>query len=136
MGNLVNACVILISMAIFGLTGKATTIQVDPYTGKKISATLDPNGSRQVLYLTYGLGAFVCLVMVAYRLIFLKESEVRQAGSCAREQGRPAVEAARAHGRTGIAIVWLLLPLSRISWTLHFLFSLLHGVVLALQALL
>eukprot|EP00798_Chlamydomonas_sp_ICE-L_P017379 gene17379-23681_t len=60
MGNLVNTCVILISMAIFGETG----------------AKLSEAGSKNVLTLSYGFGAVACLVMVLYRNIYLKESEM------------------------------------------------------------
>lgn len=76
MGNLVNACIILISMAIFGQTGPATVVQT--YPGSNLSTkTLDPTSSKHILSLTYGIGAIVALAMVCYRLIFLKESEVR-----------------------------------------------------------
>ena len=61
MGNMTNACVILISMAIFGQTG----------------AKLDAPGSKNVMILSYGFGAVACVVMVLYRFIFLKESQVR-----------------------------------------------------------
>lgn len=60
MGNMVNASVILICMAIFGQT----------------HAKLDYEGSKKVLALTYGIGALMCLVMVVYRSLFLGESEM------------------------------------------------------------
>ena len=76
MGNLTNASVILICMAIFGQTGTPSTVQ--SYPGTTLSAkTLDPTGSKNILALTYGFGAIACLVMVVYRLIYLGESEVR-----------------------------------------------------------
>lgn len=58
MGNLVNCCVILVSMAIFKQTGTSLT----------------PWGSSQVLSLTYGIGALCCLALVAYRFMYLGES--------------------------------------------------------------
>jgi hypothetical protein len=61
MGNLANALVILISMAFFNQTGVNLTF----------------TGSRNVLALQYGVGAFFCLVMVCYRFVFLEESQVR-----------------------------------------------------------
>ncbi len=60
MGNLVNAIVICISMAIFGQTGPTLTVA----------------GSKQVLMLTYGFGAFMALIMVLWRWTFLEESKV------------------------------------------------------------
>ncbi len=51
MGNLANALVLIIAMAIFGQTG----------------STLTHAGSRQVLTLMYGFGAVACVVMVVYR---------------------------------------------------------------------
>jgi len=60
MGNITNAAVILICMAIFGQTG----------------AVLTPGGSRNVLILSYGFGAVACVVMVVYRFMFLEESEM------------------------------------------------------------
>ncbi len=53
MGNFINGIVIVVGMAIFGQTGP--------------SATLTHEGSRNVLALMYGVGAFLCLVMVVYR---------------------------------------------------------------------
>ncbi|GAX75042.1 hypothetical protein CEUSTIGMA_g2486.t1 [Chlamydomonas eustigma] len=60
MGNLSNALVILISMAFFGQTGVHLTF----------------TGSRNVLALQYGVGAFFCLVMVCYRFVLLEESQM------------------------------------------------------------
>lgn len=60
MGNLANACVIAIAMTFFSQTGPKLT----------------KDGSANVLAVMYGFGAFACLVMVLYRYIFLKESEV------------------------------------------------------------
>jgi MFS family permease len=60
MGNLANALVILISMAFFNQTGVNLTF----------------TGSRNVLALQYGVGAFFCLVMVCYRFVFLEESQM------------------------------------------------------------
>mmetsp|Transcript_12364 Transcript_12364/g.26712 ORF Transcript_12364/g.26712 Transcript_12364/m.26712 type:complete len:579 (-) Transcript_12364:1179-2915(-) len=60
MGNFVNGIVILLSMIFFGQTG----------------ATLDADGSKNVLALTYGFGAVACLVMVVYRAIYLDESKL------------------------------------------------------------
>lgn len=73
MGNLINAVVILISMAMFDLTGPSSTVQSDA-TGAQSKTTLDPDASRNVLFVTYGFGAAACLVMVVYRNIFLEES--------------------------------------------------------------
>lgn len=42
-GNLVNGCVILVAMAMFGQTGR----------------TLDPNGSRNVMIVNFAVGC-VC----------------------------------------------------------------------------
>lgn len=64
MGNLVNGCVILICMAMFGLTG----------------AKLDPIGSRNVIMIQFAVGAAVSLFMVVWRYFKLKESKV---GCCA-----------------------------------------------------
>lgn len=77
MGNLTNACVILICMAIFGQTGQASVVTSNPTNGALSTATtLDPAASANILKLTYGFGAVACLVMVTYRLIFLQESEM------------------------------------------------------------
>lgn len=58
LGNLMNCIVIVVALAIFGQTGE-----------------LDSTGSRQVLSLQYGIGAFVCVGMVVYRLVWLHESK-------------------------------------------------------------
>lgn len=60
LGNLVNGIVILVAMFIFGQTGP----------------TLSYSGSQQVMALQYGIGAVVCVVMVAYRFTYLEESEM------------------------------------------------------------
>lgn len=83
MGNLTNASVIAICMAIFGQTGPVST-KVDgvQYTMKSVNGVLQYNGtmtvsgSKNVLVLSYGFGAVACIVMVLYRFIFLGESEV------------------------------------------------------------
>ena len=67
MGNWTNAIVILISMGIFGVTGTQAQMNANPQS------------SKNVLCLTYGYGAVACVVMVLYRFIFLKESQVRAA---------------------------------------------------------
>ena len=64
MGNLANASVIAICMYIFDQTGTTSTMTV--------------SGSKNVLCLTYGVGAIACIVMVVYRFIYLEESEVKQ----------------------------------------------------------
>lgn len=68
MGTLVNASVILISMAIFGQTGQQSDMTV--------------SGCQKVLALTYGFGAVCCLVMVVYRFVYLGESEVSYVMTC------------------------------------------------------
>jgi hypothetical protein len=61
MGNLVNGCVILICMIIFGQAGKH----------------LDPTGSRNVVVVQFAVGAAVALFMAVWRFTRLKESKVR-----------------------------------------------------------
>jgi Na+/melibiose symporter-like transporter len=58
-GNLVNGCVILICMLIFGQTG-----------------TLTPKGSQGVLSLQFAFGAAISLFMVVWRYTKLEESGV------------------------------------------------------------
>lgn len=60
MGSLVNGCVILLCMAMLGLTG----------------SVLDPDNSRTVVMLQFAVGAAVSLFMVAWRYFKLKESKV------------------------------------------------------------
>lgn len=60
MGNLVNGCVILICMAMFGMYG----------------STLDPTASRNVIMIQFAVGAAVSLFMVLWRWLKLKESKV------------------------------------------------------------
>jgi hypothetical protein len=60
MGNLVNGCVILICMLIFGQAGKH----------------LDPTGSRNVIVVQFAVGAAVALFMAVWRFTRLKESKV------------------------------------------------------------
>ena len=85
MGNLTNASVIAICMAIFGQTGPInTTVNGVKYTFSwngttnvlKYNGTMTVSGSKNVLCLSYGFGAIACIVMVAYRFTFLEESEV------------------------------------------------------------
>jgi hypothetical protein len=59
-GNLVNGCVILVCMAIFGLTG----------------SKLDPIGSRNVIIVQFAVGSAVAAFMVFWRWFKLKESRV------------------------------------------------------------
>ena len=66
MGNFTNAWIIAVCMAIFGQTGTSKQLTFD--------------GSQKTLVLMYGIGAVVCVFMVVYRLIYLKESEVRHFG--------------------------------------------------------
>lgn len=61
MGNLVNACVVIICLAIFGQTGKH----------------LDPIGSRNVIIVQFAMGAAVALFMAVWRFTRLKESKVK-----------------------------------------------------------
>lgn len=61
MGNLVNACVIIVCLAIFGQAGKY----------------LDPIGSRNVIIVQFAVGAAVALFMAVWRFTRLKESKVR-----------------------------------------------------------
>jgi hypothetical protein len=61
MGSLVNGCVILILMAMLGLT----------------SSVLDPSASRDVVMLQFAVGTAVSVAMVAWRWLKLKESKVR-----------------------------------------------------------
>ena len=84
MGSLTNASVIAICMAIFQQTGDVAVAgpmaaaaspkgsSASPWS----SGTLTASGSKAVLCLTYGFGAIVCIVMVAYRFLFLQESQV------------------------------------------------------------
>jgi len=65
MGSLVNGCVILICMAMLGLTG----------------SVLDPGNSRTVVMLQFAVGAAVSLFMVAWRYFKLKESKVGHPGT-------------------------------------------------------
>lgn len=60
MGNFVNGCVILIFMAIFGMTG----------------TTLDRTASRNVLMIQFAVGAAVSVFMVIWRYLKLQESKV------------------------------------------------------------
>ena len=60
MGSLVNGCVILICMAMLGLTG----------------SKLDSRTSRNVLMMQFAVGAAVSLAMVLWRYSKLKESKV------------------------------------------------------------
>jgi Sugar (and other) transporter len=60
MGNLVNGCVILILMAMFGLTGH----------------DLDPTAARNVLIIQFAVGAAVSVFMVVWRYFKLEESTV------------------------------------------------------------
>eukprot|EP00798_Chlamydomonas_sp_ICE-L_P032550 gene32550-17267_t len=61
MGSLVNSVVILLSMLVFQQTD-----------------TLTKDGSRRVLILMYAVGAAACVVMVAHRAIYLKESKITE----------------------------------------------------------
>lgn len=76
MGNLTNASVILICMAIFDLRSAASTKQINPNNPSQTTTTLDPTNSKHALALTYGFGAIACLVMVLYRNMYLEESEM------------------------------------------------------------
>ena len=87
MGNITNASVIAICMAIFNQTGPVSTKDVGSNVNYvmswkagvfKYNGTMTPEGSRSCLCLSYGFGAIACIVMVLYRFIFLKESEVRK----------------------------------------------------------
>jgi MFS family permease len=60
MGNFVNGCIILIFMAIFGMTG----------------STLDRTASRNVLMIQFAVGAAVSVFMVLWRYFKLQESKV------------------------------------------------------------
>ena len=62
LGNFTNCFVIVLAMMIFG----------------QQESHLDVTGSKNVLLLQYGVGAFVCLVMVFYRFNHLEESELFQ----------------------------------------------------------
>ena len=83
MGNLTNASVIAICMAIFNQTGPITTKDGNTqYVLQwkagvfKYNGTMTVSGSKACLCLSYGFGAIACIVMVAYRFAFLEESEV------------------------------------------------------------
>ena len=83
MGNLANASVIAICMAIFGQTGPVSTMDgTTQYTMQfkngtyTYNGTMTVSGSKNVLVLSYGFGAVVCVIMVLYRFIYLEESEV------------------------------------------------------------
>jgi uncharacterized membrane protein len=60
MGNLVNGCVILICMAMFGLTDH----------------DLDPKRSRDTIIIQFAVGAAVSVLMVLWRYFKLKVSKV------------------------------------------------------------
>lgn len=60
MGNLVNGCVILIAMVMFGQTGNRLTA----------------DGSRGVLTVQFAVGCAVTVIMVLWRYTKLKESKV------------------------------------------------------------
>jgi hypothetical protein len=64
MGSLVNGCVILLFMAMLGLTG----------------SVLDATASRNVVMLQFAVGAAVSVAMVAWRWLKLKESKVTKWG--------------------------------------------------------
>ena len=87
MGNLTNASVIAICMAIFNQTGSINTTDAGSNVNNIMSwkggvytynGTMTVSGSKSCLCLSYGFGAVACVVMVLYRFIFLKESEVRK----------------------------------------------------------
>lgn len=61
MGSLVNVCVILICMAMFGQTGAELTVE----------------GSRNVMTVQFAVGAAIGLFLFVYRYTKLKESKVR-----------------------------------------------------------
>eukprot|EP00878_Enallax_costatus_P009440 GHUV01009865.1.p3 GENE.GHUV01009865.1~~GHUV01009865.1.p3 ORF type:complete len:161 (+),score=55.11 GHUV01009865.1:595-1077(+) len=60
MGNFVNGCVIIIFMAIFGMTGPK----------------LDKTASRNVLMIQFAVGAAVSVFLVLWRYFKLQESKV------------------------------------------------------------
>lgn len=90
MGNLANASVIAICMAIFQQTGSFAGPKTlenpnglaflwNGVTYLGYTGTMTASGCKSVLVLTYGFGSVVCVVMVLYRFIFLQESEVGNA---------------------------------------------------------
>ena len=93
MGNLTNASVIAICMAIFQQTGnfagpvsatnpKGSAFLWNGVTYLGYTGTMTVSGSKAVLCLSYGFGAIACIVMVVYRFLFLHESEVGWVACC------------------------------------------------------
>jgi hypothetical protein len=79
MGNLVNGCVILVCMLMFGQAGSVLT----------------SDGSRGVIMVQFAVAAAVSLFMTVWRYTKLKESKVRRSSTLSRSRAANSTKCTR-----------------------------------------